>query len=125
MSPTCSTAPKCSARHIRTIDSPIHSAISCSERKKLTGASEILPRRIRSWPRCRRCARAALRASIIKVLNVQAQYTKQQIDAVWHTLAQGIALTGIVMLLFLRSWRNAIVVLIAIPASLLVAFARS
>jgi hydrophobic/amphiphilic exporter-1 (mainly G- bacteria), HAE1 family len=58
----------------------------------------------------------------LKVLNVQAQYTKQQIDAVWHTLAQGIALTGIVMLLFLRSWRNSIVVLIAIPASLLVAF---
>ncbi len=56
------------------------------------------------------------------VLNVQAQYTAQQITAVWHTLAQGILLTGIVMLFFLRSWRNAVVVLIAIPSSLFIAF---
>jgi hydrophobic/amphiphilic exporter-1 (mainly G- bacteria), HAE1 family len=56
------------------------------------------------------------------VLNVQAKYTEQQIDAVWRTLGFGILLTGIVMLLFLHSWRNAIVVLIAIPASLLIAF---
>ncbi|HTX59304.1 MAG TPA: efflux RND transporter permease subunit, partial [Verrucomicrobiae bacterium] len=49
-------------------------------------------------------------------------YTAQQIDAVWRTLAQGILLTGVVMLFFLRSWRNSIVVLIAIPASLFIAF---
>jgi HAE1 family hydrophobic/amphiphilic exporter-1 len=57
-----------------------------------------------------------------EVLNVQADYTAQQIGAVWHTLAQGIVLTGVVMLFFLRSWRNSIVVLIAIPSSLFIAF---
>jgi hydrophobic/amphiphilic exporter-1 (mainly G- bacteria), HAE1 family len=55
------------------------------------------------------------------VINVQSKYTAQQIDGVFRTLSEGIALTGIVMLFFLGSWRNAIVVLIAIPASLCVA----
>jgi HAE1 family hydrophobic/amphiphilic exporter-1 len=55
------------------------------------------------------------------VINVQSKYTAQQLDGVMRTLAEGVVLTGIVMLLFLGSWRNAIVVLIAIPASLGVA----
>jgi HAE1 family hydrophobic/amphiphilic exporter-1 len=55
------------------------------------------------------------------ILNVQSKYTAQQIDGVIRTLIEGIVLTGIVMLFFLGSWRNAIVVLIAIPASLCVA----
>jgi HAE1 family hydrophobic/amphiphilic exporter-1 len=54
------------------------------------------------------------------VLNVQSTYTEQQLSGVVHTLILAIILTGIVMLFFLRSWRNAIVVMIAIPASLLV-----
>jgi HAE1 family hydrophobic/amphiphilic exporter-1 len=55
------------------------------------------------------------------ILNVQSKYTAQQIDGVIRTLLEGIVLTGIVMLFFLGSWRNAIVVLVAIPASLCVA----
>jgi len=55
------------------------------------------------------------------VVNVQSKFTQQQIDGVIRTLVEGIVLTGIVMLFFLGSWRNAIVVLIAIPASLCVA----
>ncbi|MDB5039463.1 MAG: acriflavin resistance protein [Candidatus Eremiobacteraeota bacterium] len=55
------------------------------------------------------------------VINVQSKYTAQQIDGVLRTLSEGILLTGVVMLFFLGSWRNAIVVLIAIPASLCVA----
>jgi len=55
------------------------------------------------------------------VLNVQSKYTAQQIDSVIRTLSEGIILTGIVMLFFLGSWRNMIVVLVAIPASLCVA----
>jgi HAE1 family hydrophobic/amphiphilic exporter-1 len=55
------------------------------------------------------------------VINVQSKFTAQQLDGVMRTLIEGIALTGIVMLFFLGSWRNAIVVLIAIPASLGVA----
>jgi hydrophobic/amphiphilic exporter-1 (mainly G- bacteria), HAE1 family len=55
-----------------------------------------------------------------QILNNQAAYTKQQIWGVFHTLIEAILITAVVMLFFLRSWRNAIVVLIAIPASLCV-----
>jgi hydrophobic/amphiphilic exporter-1 (mainly G- bacteria), HAE1 family len=55
------------------------------------------------------------------IVNVQSKFTEQQIQGTINTLIEGIALTGIVMLFFLGSWRNAIVVLIAIPASLCVA----
>jgi HAE1 family hydrophobic/amphiphilic exporter-1 len=55
-----------------------------------------------------------------KVLNVQADDTKAQLYGVLQTLVEGIAFTGIVMLVFLKSWRNAIVVMIAIPTSIFV-----
>ena len=57
------------------------------------------------------------------VQNVQATYTEEQLSGVVRTLAEAIAITGIVMLFFLRSWRSAVVVMIAIPASLLVTLA--
>ncbi|HEY0615223.1 MAG TPA: efflux RND transporter permease subunit [Candidatus Elarobacter sp.] len=57
------------------------------------------------------------------VVNVQSKFTQQQITGVINTLLEGIALTGLVMLFFLGSWRNAVVVLVAIPASLCVALA--
>jgi len=57
------------------------------------------------------------------VLNVQATYTKDVLSGVVRTLIEGIVFTGIVMLLFLRSWRNSIVVMVAIPTSLLVTLA--
>ena len=57
------------------------------------------------------------------VVNVQSTYTKDQLNDVFHTLVEAIAFTGLVMLFFLRSWRNAIVVMIAIPTSLLVTLA--
>ena len=57
-----------------------------------------------------------------KVLNVQADDTRAQLDGVLQTLVEGIVFTGITMLLFLRSWRNALVVMIAIPTSLFVTF---
>lgn len=57
------------------------------------------------------------------VVNVQANYTKQQIDGVLHTLEEGILLTSIVMLFFLASWRSSVVVLIAIPTSFLITLA--
>ena len=52
------------------------------------------------------------------VEHVQATYTRQQLEGVEHTLFEGIALTAIVMLFFLKSWRNAVVVLVSIPTSL-------
>ena len=57
------------------------------------------------------------------VLNVQSTYTEQQLNVVVRTLIEAIVFTGIVMLFFLRSWRNAVVVMIAIPSSLLVTLA--
>jgi HAE1 family hydrophobic/amphiphilic exporter-1 len=57
------------------------------------------------------------------VLNVQSTYTQQQLTGVVRTLLEAIVFTGIVMLFFLRSWRNAAVVMVAIPASLLVTLA--
>jgi HAE1 family hydrophobic/amphiphilic exporter-1 len=56
------------------------------------------------------------------VLNVQADETQAQLLGVLETLIEGIVFTGIVMLFFLRSWRNSIVVMIAIPTSLFVTF---
>ena len=56
----------------------------------------------------------------LKVLNNAATFTEQQLWSVMQTLLEGICFTGIAMLFFLRSWRNAIVVMIAIPTSLLV-----
>jgi len=55
------------------------------------------------------------------VLDDTSQYTADQLNGVLRTLAEAIALVAIVMLLFLRSWRNAAAVLIAIPTSLCVA----
>jgi hydrophobic/amphiphilic exporter-1 (mainly G- bacteria), HAE1 family len=57
----------------------------------------------------------------ISVLNDASQYTAAQLAGVLRTLAEAIALVAIVMLFFLRSWRNAAAVLIAIPTSLFVA----
>jgi HAE1 family hydrophobic/amphiphilic exporter-1 len=57
------------------------------------------------------------------VLSVQSTYTKELLSGVTRTLIEGIIFTAIVMLFFLRSWRNAIVVMIAVPASFLVTLA--
>lgn len=56
-----------------------------------------------------------------RVINVQSKFTGQQIDTVQRTLMMAILLTGITMLFFLRSWRSAIVVCVAIPTSLAIA----
>ena len=49
-------------------------------------------------------------------------FTMQSIDGVLQNLGEGILLTAIVLLLFLHVWRSAVVVMIAIPASLLATF---
>ena len=56
------------------------------------------------------------------ILNVQADDTKAQLFGVLQTLIEGIVFTGIAMLFFLRSWRNSLVVMVAIPTSLFVTF---
>jgi HAE1 family hydrophobic/amphiphilic exporter-1 len=54
----------------------------------------------------------------IQVARVQSTFTEQQVAGVEHTLIEGIVLTAVVMLFFLGSWRNAVVVMVAIPTSL-------
>ncbi len=52
---------------------------------------------------------------------VESDYSQQQVEGVERTLVEGIILTAILMVLFLQSWRNAVVVMIAIPTSICVA----
>jgi multidrug efflux pump subunit AcrB len=54
--------------------------------------------------------------------DAQADLTAKQLWGVGQSLIEGIFLTAIVMMLFLHAWRNAIVVLIAIPSSILSTF---
>ena len=53
-----------------------------------------------------------------QVAHVQSTFTQEQVEGVEHTLIEGVILTAVVMLFFLGSWRNAVVVMIAIPTSL-------
>jgi HAE1 family hydrophobic/amphiphilic exporter-1 len=60
----------------------------------------------------------------IKFVEVDAdsEYTQASVNGVLQSLLEGIILTALVMLLFLHAWRNAAVVMIAIPVSLLATF---
>jgi HAE1 family hydrophobic/amphiphilic exporter-1 len=51
-----------------------------------------------------------------------ADYTQKSLDGVLQSLVEGIVLTAVVLMLFLHAWRNALVVMIAIPSSLLSTF---
>jgi HAE1 family hydrophobic/amphiphilic exporter-1 len=84
--------------------------------QKSTGASEVVAARnvLRALPGIER----QYPQIHFSILNNQAAYTEDQIFGVVRTLLEAMFITAIVMLFFLRSWRNAIVVLIAIPSSL-------
>ncbi|HTA55374.1 MAG TPA: efflux RND transporter permease subunit [Candidatus Acidoferrales bacterium] len=92
-----------------TISLGVQKSTNASEVTAAQNVMKALPAIQRSYP-----------AVDFRVLNNQAEYTKQQIWSVFHTLIEAVLITAVVMLFFLRSWRNAIVVLIAIPASLCV-----
>ncbi len=51
-----------------------------------------------------------------------ADYTQKSLNGVGQSLLEGIILTMIVMMLFLHAWRNAAVVMISIPTSILSTF---
>jgi multidrug efflux pump subunit AcrB len=55
-------------------------------------------------------------------IDAPADYTQKSLNGVWQSLIEGIVLTSLVMLLFLHSLRNSIVVMIAIPTSILATF---
>ena len=54
--------------------------------------------------------------------DAQADITAKELWGVGQSLLEGIFLTAIVMMLFLHAWRNAVVVLVAIPSSILSTF---
>ncbi|HME82877.1 MAG TPA: efflux RND transporter permease subunit [Candidatus Eremiobacteraceae bacterium] len=80
---------------------------SASEIDTARGVLKMLPELQRQFPDV-----------IITVINDQSSSTRQQVYGVMRTLIEGIILVAIVMVFFLRSWRNATAVLIAIPTSL-------
>jgi HAE1 family hydrophobic/amphiphilic exporter-1 len=86
--------------------------------QKSAGTSEVVTSQnvLRELPQLRRTYPDVQ----FDVLSVQSVYTEQQLQGVVRTLLEAILFTGLVMLFFLRSWRNAVVVMIAIPSSLLV-----
>jgi len=51
-----------------------------------------------------------------------ADYAQASLNGVLQSLFEGIFLTAVVLMLFLHAWRNAAVVMIAIPSSLLATF---
>ncbi|MEK7256894.1 MAG: efflux RND transporter permease subunit, partial [Bacteroidota bacterium] len=53
------------------------------------------------------------------IANNQTDFTKDAVEAVWHDLLLAILLVAIVMLFFLHSFRNALIVMLAIPTSLI------
>jgi HAE1 family hydrophobic/amphiphilic exporter-1 len=55
-------------------------------------------------------------------IDAPGDYTSKMLWGVGQSLIEGIFLTAIVMLLFLHAWRNAAVVMIAIPTSILATF---
>jgi HAE1 family hydrophobic/amphiphilic exporter-1 len=86
--------------------------------QKTSSASEVTSARavIAAVPGLRR----AFPDVDINVINDDSVFAEQQIQGVIHTLVEGIVLTGIVMVFFLRSWRSAVVVLVSIPTCLFV-----
>ena len=58
----------------------------------------------------------------IKIVNDSSDYTLQSADAVIHDLMLAVVLVAIVMLFFLHSLRNAVIVMVSIPASLIATF---
>jgi len=58
----------------------------------------------------------------IKIVNDSSVYTLESADAVIHDLILAVVLVAIVMLFFLHSLRNAVIVMVSIPASLIATF---
>ena len=56
------------------------------------------------------------------VVNDAAIYTQQSFNTIRKTLAEAVLFTGLILLLFLHTWRSTLIVLIAIPTSLMATF---
>ena len=58
----------------------------------------------------------------ISTLFDAATYTQQSFNTIQHTLIEAVLLTGLILLLFLHTWRSTAIVLISIPTSVLTTF---
>ncbi|MBI3965881.1 MAG: efflux RND transporter permease subunit [Chloroflexi bacterium] len=58
----------------------------------------------------------------LSVTNDTSRYVRRSIDAIQYDLGLAIFLTATVLILFLHSWRNTIIVVLAIPTSLITTF---
>src|SRR5207237_7729417 len=58
----------------------------------------------------------------LRVVSDAATYTQSSFSAIQRTLAEAILLTGLILLLFLRTWRSTLIVMISIPTSVLTTF---
>src|SRR5262249_6715873 len=56
----------------------------------------------------------------LDVVTDSAVYTKRSFDTVQSALIEAILLTGLILLLFLHTWRSTAIVLVSIPTSLFV-----
>ncbi|HZV77597.1 MAG TPA: efflux RND transporter permease subunit [Candidatus Babeliales bacterium] len=95
-----------------TIELDVQKAAGSSEVTASNAVLAVLPRLRQQYPNVN-----------FTVLNVQSAYTGELLSGVTRTLIEGIIFTAIVMLFFLRSWRNAIVVMVSVPSSFLVTLA--
>lgn len=59
---------------------------------------------------------------VLDVTYDAATYTQQSFNTIQKTLLEAIFFTGLILLLFLHTWRSTTIVLIAIPASVLTTF---
>ena len=62
------------------------------------------------------------RDSRVEIISDNARFVKRSLDAVQFDLGLAVGLTAIVLLVFLHSWRNTAIVILAIPTSLLATF---
>jgi len=59
----------------------------------------------------------------LKVVTDSSTFTRQSLASVQNALIEAVILTGLVLLLFLHTWRSTTIVLLAIPTSLISTFA--
>ena len=58
----------------------------------------------------------------LRVVTDAATYTQQSFNTIQTTLVEAVVLTGLILLLFLHTWRSTLIVMISIPTSVLTTF---
>jgi HAE1 family hydrophobic/amphiphilic exporter-1 len=58
----------------------------------------------------------------LEVVTDLATYTQQSFNTIQRTLMEAVLLTGLILLVFLHTWRSTLIVLVAIPTSVLTTF---